>query len=81
MSVVMMLSAAWRADHPAQSFMLFGLVAVAMLISDVARGAVTGAWAGVEFWVFVLIAEYAAIIRNVPPRERTTVQANRTAVK
>ena len=26
-------------------------------------------WAGVEFWVFVLIAEYAATIRTIPPTE------------
>jgi hypothetical protein len=68
-SVVMMVLAAKRADHPTQSFMFFRLLAVAFLLSDGARGLVTGQWAGVEFWVFVLIAEYAAIIRNIPPRE------------
>jgi hypothetical protein len=79
-SVVMMLSAAWRADHPTHSFMFFRLLAVAFLLSDGARAAVTGEWAGVEFWVFVLIAEYAAIIRNIPPREKAKHAASRAAV-
>jgi hypothetical protein len=70
MSLLMMFSAAWRADHPTQSFMFFRLLAAALLASDLARGAVTGDWAGVEFWVFVLIAEYAAIIRTIPPRAK-----------
>jgi hypothetical protein len=80
-SLVMMVSAARRADYPTQSFMIFRLLAVALLAMDVLRGAVTGQWAGVEFWVFVLIAEYAAIIRNIPPRERAKPVARATTAK
>ena len=68
-SVVMMVSAGRRADAPAKSFMFFRLLAVTFLVFDVVAGAATGEWAGVEFWIFVLIAEYAAIIRTIPPRE------------
>lgn len=69
MSVVMMLSAAWRADHPINSFLFFRMLAVALLILDLVGGAVTGEWAGAEFWLFILIAEYASIIRTIPPQE------------
>lgn len=68
-SVVMMVSAGRRADAPTHSFMLFRLLAVALLALDLVQGAATGGWAGAEFWVFVLIAEYAAVIRTIPPRE------------
>ena len=69
LSVLMMVTAARRADHPTNSFMFFRLLAVALLGLDLARGVVMGEWAGVEFWLFVLVAEYAAIIRTIPPRE------------
>jgi hypothetical protein len=61
--------AAQRADSPATSFMFFRLLAIVMLAVDMVRGSATGEWAGIEFWVFVLVAEYAAIIRNIPPKE------------
>ncbi|HEX8402816.1 MAG TPA: hypothetical protein VF628_14080 [Allosphingosinicella sp.] len=67
MSVLMMFTAAQRADHPTQSFMFLRLLGVAFLLFDLVKGALTGAWAGVEFWLFVLIAEYASTIRIVPP--------------
>lgn len=69
MSIVMMVSAGWRADHPTNSFMFFRLLAVVMLVLDLFRGVATGEWAGFEFWIFVLVAEYAAIIRTIPPKE------------
>lgn len=69
LSVLMMFSAAQRADSPATSFMFFRLLAIVMLAVDMVRGSATGEWAGIEFWVFVLVAEYAAIIRNIPPKE------------
>lgn len=69
MSVFMMITATRRADSPTVSFMFFRLLAFFMFGLDLMRAAVTGAWAGVEFWVFVLIAEYAATIRTVPPSE------------
>jgi len=70
-SIVMLISAGWRADTPTSSFMFFRLLAVVLLILDLGQGAATGEWAGAEFWIFVLVAEYAAIIRTIPPREAT----------
>lgn len=69
LSVVMMVSAARRADTPTVSFMFFRLLAVLMFAIGIVRGAATSEWAGIEFWIFVLVAEYAAIIRTIPPRE------------
>lgn len=78
MSVIMMITATRRADSPTASFMFFRMLAVFLFALDVLKGIATGEWAGVEFWVFVLIAEYAATIRTVPPSEvskKKTVQA------
>lgn len=77
MSVLMMITASQRADRPTTSFMVFRLLGVLFLALDLVKGAVTGAWAGCEFWLLVLIAEYAATIRTVPPREtaRATAKA------
>lgn len=69
MSVFMMVTATRRADSPTASFMFFRLLGILFLALDLIRVAATGDWAGVEFWVLVLIAEYAATIRTVPPRE------------
>jgi hypothetical protein len=69
LSLLMMVSAARRADSPTVSFMFFRLLAVSLLLMDVLKGVVTSAWAGFEFWIFVLVAEYAAIIRTIPPKE------------
>ena len=68
-SVMMMIGATRRADVPTASFLLFRLFAIVLLVLDLLRGAAIGEWAGIEFWLFVLIAEYAAIIRTIPPRE------------
>lgn len=70
-SVFMMITASQRADSPTGSFMFFRMLGVVFLAFDLLKGAVTGEWAGSEFWIFVLIAEYAATIRTVPPRETT----------
>lgn len=69
LSIFMMLTASLRADMPTSSSMVFRMIALAFLIIDLIGGAATGEWLGTEFWVFVLIAEYAATIRTVPPRE------------
>lgn len=69
LSIVMMVSAGWRADTPTGSSMIFRLLAVVLLAFDIVRGLVTGEWSGTEFWIFVLVAEYAAIIRTIPPKE------------
>ena len=80
LSVAMMVTASLRADMPTRSSMWFRMFALAFLIFDLAAGVVTGEWAGTEFWLFVLIAEYAATIRTIPPREtkRTAAQASPT---
>ena len=69
MSVVMMITASLRADNPTYSNRWFRLLAVLFLVLDVMKGATEGIWAGVEFWLFVLVAEYAATIRTIPPHE------------
>lgn len=76
LSVIMMVSAARRADSPTVSYMFFRLLVIFALAADLVKGAATGEWAGVEFWIFVLVAEYAAIIRTIPPKE-----AAKSAVK
>ena len=75
MSLFMMLTASLRADMPTGSSVWFRMLALGFLALDLITGAATGEWSGTEFWVFVLIAEYAATIRTIPPRE------NRKAAK
>ncbi|MBY8820861.1 hypothetical protein [Sphingomonas colocasiae] len=75
LSIFMMLTASLRADMPTSSSMVFRMIAVAFLIIDLITGATTGEWLGAEFWVFVLIAEYAATIRTIPPRETKAAKA------
>ncbi len=69
MSVVMMLTASLRADMPTRSSVWFRMLALVFFALDLLQGAKTGEWLGTEFWIFVLIAEYAATIRTIPPRE------------
>ena len=76
LSVVMMITAVKRADAPTPTFLFFRLLSVVLFIVELLKVAVTGEWAGVEFWIFVLIAEYAATIRSLPPRD---VSSRRTA--
>jgi len=68
-SIVMMLTASLRADMPAFSWRWFRLMALALLVLDVLHGVRSGDWAGVEIWLIVLFAEYAATIRTIPPAE------------
>lgn len=68
-SLFMMFTASLRADMPAFSMRWFRMMALALLILDVLSSLRTGQWKGVEIWVLVLIAEYAATITNVPPAE------------
>ena len=79
MSIVMMVTATRRADDPTISFMFFRLLGVVFLAFDLVRGAATGQWAGTEFWILVLIAEYASTIRTVPPREEKKVRSKASA--
>jgi hypothetical protein len=71
MSLFMAFTATLRADTPNMSLRLFRLLGLTCLGYDLVLGALTGAWLGIEFWVLVLIAEYAATIRTIPPVERT----------
>jgi hypothetical protein len=81
LSLVMMVTASLRADMPTRSSMWFRMLSLAFLVLDLAAGAVRGAWAGSEFWLFVLIAEYASTIRTIPPREtkRSAARVSTTA--
>ena len=76
-SVIMMITAARRADDPTSSYMFLRLLAAGALIIDLIQGVAIGAWAGTEFWIFVLVAEYAATIRTLPPR-RTARRSTHT---
>ena len=67
LSLVMMFMAVRHADMPNRSMMWFRMLALAMLAMDVVAGLTTGRWAGTEFWVLVLLAEYAATIQTIPP--------------
>lgn len=69
LSIVMMVSAAWRSDTPTSSFMFFRLLAAFALIMGLLTSMAASEWSGVEFWIFVLVAEYAATIRTIPPSE------------
>lgn len=68
-SLFMMVTASLRADMPTRSSFVLRMFALALLAIDILGGAITGKWAGTEFWFFVLVAEYAATIRTIPPRE------------
>ena len=81
LSIFMMITATRRPDAPTASFLFFRMLAVAMLGFDLVKGAATGEWAGAEFWLFVLIAEYAVTIRTVPPRPSEKAAAGIRAAK
>ena len=68
-SLFMMFTATLRADMPAFSMRWFRMMALAFLALDIASSLTSGTWKGVEIWVFVLFAEYAATITNIPPAE------------
>jgi hypothetical protein len=75
LSIVMMITASRLADTPTTSFMFFRLLALVLLTLDLLNGALAGEWAGAEFWFLVLVAEYAATIRTLPPREASKSSA------
>ena len=79
LSLIMMFTASLRADVPTRSSSWMRMIALALLVIDIVIGATTGAWAGVEFWLFVLIAEYAATIRTIPPLADRRSKATTTA--
>jgi hypothetical protein len=57
------------------------MLAVVFLALDLAKAAVTGELAGVEFWIFILVAEYAATNRTLPPREVSSRKAAGASVR
>lgn len=68
-SVVMMITASLRADMPAYSWRWFRMLALALLVLDLFHATRSGEWTGVEIWLLVLFAEYAATIRTIPPAD------------
>jgi hypothetical protein len=80
-SIVMMITASRRADTPTTSFMFFRLLGLVLLTLDLLKGAFAGEWAGSEFWFLVLVAEYAATIRTLPPREASKSAAKAPATR
>ena len=67
-SFIMMLTASLRADRPTRSQLWFRMLAIVALAVRIATIAAGGSLDGIEFWTFVLIAEYATTIRTLPPR-------------
>jgi hypothetical protein len=68
-SLFMMVSASFRADMPAFSMRWFRMMAVGFLVLDVVSSLGSGQWKGIEIWLLVLFAEYAATIDRLPPAE------------
>lgn len=81
MSIFMLLTAGRRADSPTVSFMFFRLLALVLLILELVKSATSGEWAGAEFWVFVLFAEYAAAIRTLPPADMARPRQHATDIR
>lgn len=71
----MMVTASVRADSPTISSVGFRMIVLAFLLLNLGKGIATGEWAGTEFWLFVLIAEYAATIRTIPPLDQRKTAA------
>jgi hypothetical protein len=77
----MMLTASLRADMPAVSMLWFRIAALTFFALDLGKGLAAGDWLGIEFWLFVLIAEYAATIRTIPPCESKASDPNVTQIE
>lgn len=68
-SFFMMLTASLRADHPTASWFWFRMVAFLGLAMRLGSAIAGASLIGIEYWLFILFAEYAATIRTLPPRE------------
>ena len=68
LGIVLIVCLFWRARYPAIGFISLRLSAVLFLSIELVNDAASGEWAGLEFWFLVLIAEYAAGIRTIPPK-------------
>ena len=82
LSLFMMLTASLRADMPTRSSIWFRMFSLGCLALDLLKGAVADDWAGAEFWILVLVAEYAATVRTIPPldhRKNATKAADAAA--
>jgi len=69
-SLFMMFAASFRADTPVISTMGLRIMTLMLLALDVFSGVVSGGWKGVEIWILLLFAQYAATIRTIPPKEQ-----------
>ena len=69
LSIYMMVTTSRRADSPTASHMFLRLLAIALLTLGLLKGITLREWFGTDFWIFVLVAEYAATIRTISPRE------------
>ena len=76
-SLFMMVSASFRADMPAFSMRWFRMMALAFLVLDIVSSVGSGQWKGIEIWLLVLFAEYAATIDRIPPAEDKRARALR----
>ena len=54
--------------------MPFRLMSVALWVLDLVQGVGAGQWAGLEFWLLVLFAEYAAALRTLPPAPDASIK-------
>ena len=68
-SLYMMLSASLAPDVRAFSMRWFRMMVLAMLVLEALARIPKGQWNGIEIWLIVLFAEYAATITTIPPRE------------
>lgn len=73
LSIIMMFTASRRADTPTASFRFFRLLGLVLFALGLLKGAASGDWAGSEFWAFVLVAEYAATIQTLPPKDASKI--------
>jgi hypothetical protein len=69
-SLLMVVATALPVDFPTRSSLLMRMLALLLLAQDLWSGATSGQWAGAEFWLIVLLAQYAATIRTLPPTEQ-----------
>lgn len=62
MAVLMLVAGSLHAEANTRSRLRFRLLGLCFLLVFAARGMITGVWQGVEFWVLVTFAQYAAAV-------------------
>ncbi|MGH6782681.1 MAG: hypothetical protein ACREB5_11335 [Sphingomonadaceae bacterium] len=80
-SLAMMLTASLRADYPTRSTLWFRIFALVSLVLRVALALAGEGVDGIEFWFLVLVAEYAATIRTIPPLESKQAAGRRAGAE